>query len=180
MEMIIGVGGTGSWLSLLKAIQGDELVIVDHDIISNNDTLRSYFPEWAVGMKKGQVVAQFCKLYTTVEWIDIKVDSDNIGILLSMHPHKLWDCTDNISVQKLLCDKFEGYYHLGCDTDGLIHHTSKQGMVWSIKTDHYAHAPRNPVINILSAITGLMNFGYEFRIENVSKALKTKKKDWRF
>ena len=57
--LLIGAGGTGSWLALALAMMGvAELMVVDPDVVEDRNRTRQPYPAAAVGRRKVEVLGE--------------------------------------------------------------------------------------------------------------------------
>lgn len=99
--MIVGVGGTGSWVALLLAMMGTpRLVLVDPDDVEIHNLNRLPLPLATVGSKKVDAVAQEIERYRPSIHCAALGTKFMPVMLRDMDFDVVFDCTDNTLAQQ--------------------------------------------------------------------------------
>lgn len=119
---VVGCGGTGTWVSILGAMMGVNIIhLADHDILENHNMSRLPYSEEDVGNLKTKVLKDFiknirpdCSIYT-YEGIHNETD------LLMLTGEVIFDCNDNAQIQDMIykyCKENKlRYISVGCNAN---------------------------------------------------------------
>ena len=119
--VVIGVGGTGTWVAIGLAMSGvPELYLIDPDYLEDHNRNRLPFPQSQVSRSKVDVVGDFIvSLRPDINLIKIqtRANRDTLGIIPS---ELIVDCTDRYKLQLELCDacKELNKEYVRCGYDG--------------------------------------------------------------
>ncbi len=146
---VIGAGGVGSWIAFFEAMAGTDIIhIFDNDILEPSNLNRLPFRAKDLGLRKTQVVQHWIQEHILGIRRDCDVicypaiDEDTIALLDKFDV--VYDCTDRLSVQKMIskyCNDHKIlYYHAGYN-GGHISITTNSEDVWGESEGGYRVTP---------------------------------------
>jgi molybdopterin/thiamine biosynthesis adenylyltransferase len=120
--MVVGLGGTGSWVALLSAMTGAvSLTLVDNDVIELTNLNRMPLPITSIGKPKAEAIKEeILRLRPDASVIALNIEVSEF-LIGSVAPNILVDCTDKIKVHKEIYKycRAMGLIYVRCCYDGL-------------------------------------------------------------
>jgi hypothetical protein len=106
---ILGIGGAGSWVSVLLATsklkRGDTLTLIDGDRLSEDNLLRVPFPKGDVGVLKVLAAKNFLSQLTDceIQVVSSRFPCDETEFILPEQDF-VFDCSDNTPTKRALAN----------------------------------------------------------------------------
>ena len=166
-HIIIGCGGIGFWLGMFLAMNGcEKFILIDGDKIDRSSLNRLPVPARWIGKRKTLALSTTIRVMrpnTVITRWDKDICENTIQSLketntLIYNHYQVWDCTDNVKIQKLLTRAFaERYIKIGYEGFKIGVYDSFD--VWIDENDYsrgYRTTMANSMSSAMSAIMGVM------------------------
>lgn len=99
--LVVGAGGTGSWMAFLLARAGVQtIVVMDDDIIEYRNMSGQFFKTNQIGKQKVMALAENIKEFTGIDIYPI------VGRYGTMNSPLMVSCVDNMETRKIMFNKW--------------------------------------------------------------------------